>query len=101
MASRPRKVIKPRPAPLGERNKPLLEVVPADPVNLPPHYKQFGEMEPIRVGVMRYGVGVLKAKIDKYISRAEMKNGIQDIDKAIRCAQMLKEYLKGNPDWWR
>lgn len=71
-----------------------------DMVNLPQHYARF-KIEPIRFGVENFGVGVLITKIVKYIMRFDAKNGLEDLLKARRCLDMMIEYVKGNPDWWK
>lgn len=72
----------------------------SDPVVLPAHYARF-KIEPIRFLVENFGPSILVGKIVKYSMRYDAKNGVQDVEKAIRCAEMLREYLKGNPDWWQ
>jgi len=71
-----------------------------DEVNLPSHYARF-KIEPIRFLVENFGPSILVGKIVKYSMRYDGKNGLQDIDKAIRCAQMLRAYVAGDPDWWQ
>lgn len=71
-----------------------------DEVNLPSHYARF-KIEPIRFLVENFGPSILVGKIVKYSMRYDGKNGLQDIDKAIRCAQMLRAYVAGDPDWWK
>jgi len=71
-----------------------------DEVNLPSHYARF-KIEPIRFLVENFGPSILVGKIVKYSMRYDGKNGLQDIDKAIRCAQMLRAFVAGDPDWWQ
>ena len=81
-----------------ERGVPTPE--PGDEVNLPSHYARF-KIEPIRFLVENFGPSILVGKIVKYSMRYDGKNGLQDIDKAIRCAQMLRAYVAGDSDWWQ
>lgn len=70
-------------------------------VVLPPYYKMF-PIEPIRFGVENYGRGVLITKIVKYAMRAPFKEKLErDLAKAKRCLEMLTEFDRGNPDWWK
>lgn len=78
----------------------LQHAAATDPVNFPSHYARL-KFEPIRVGVENYGAGVLITKINKYNSRYDAKNGMEDLQKAMRCQEMLIAFVGGDPDWWR
>jgi hypothetical protein len=57
------------------------------------HYKNF-EIEPIEF-IMANNIGYCEGNIIKYICRHAAKGGIEDIDKVIHYAELLKE-LKYN-----
>lgn len=69
---------------------------------LPDHYRMFA-IEPMRFAVENYGRGVLIKDLVKYVMRAPHKHEDHNIDmeKAKRCLDMLHEFDKGNPDWWK
>jgi hypothetical protein len=77
-----------------------LATATTDPTIQPSHYTDL-EMEPIRVGVLNYGRGILVTKIHKYTARAHNKNGLQDLNKAARCLRMLAKFDAGDADWWK
>lgn len=70
-----------------------------DMVNLPPHYARF-KIEPIRF-IGENKLDWFQGNIVKYALRWDAKNGVQDIDKVIRTAQMYRLYILGDPDWWK
>lgn len=70
-----------------------------DNVNLPHHYARF-KIEPIRF-ICENGLNFFQGNIVKYTLRHDAKNGLEDIKKAIRYAQMYFKFLSGDPDWWR
>ena len=70
-----------------------------DPVSNPEHYKRF-KIDPIRFLVENFGPIILVAKVIKYVMRYDAKNGVQDIDKAMRCLVMLRGYVTGDPSWF-
>lgn len=74
-------------------------VKPADMVNLPPHYARF-PIEPIRF-IGENKLDWFQGNIVKYVCRHDAKNGLEDIAKVIRYAQMYKLFLAGVPDWWK
>lgn len=74
------------------------EVV-SDNVNLPKHYARF-KIEPIRF-ICENGLNFFQGNIVKYTLRHDAKNGLEDIKKAIRYAQMYFKFLSGDPDWWK
>jgi hypothetical protein len=80
----------------GER---MGAAVAGDNVTLPAHYARF-KIEPIRF-ICENGLNFFQGNIVKYTVRHDAKNGVEDIRKAIRYATMYREYLLGNPDWWR
>lgn len=73
--------------------------VGSDMVNLPAHYARF-KIEPIRFLVENYGPCILAGKVIKYTMRYDAKNGMEDLQKAMRCLIMLQKYTAGDPDWW-
>lgn len=70
-----------------------------DMVVLPSHYARF-KIEPIRFLVENFGPVILVGKVVKYTMRYDAKNGMEDLNKASRCLDMLKKYIAGDPDWW-
>lgn len=67
-----------------------------DIVNSPNHYKS-GRLETIEniknsLNETEFK-GYLKGNIIKYVSRAELKNGVEDLEKAIKCIEFLKEEM--------
>lgn len=70
-----------------------------DMVNLPPHYARF-KIEPIRF-IGENKLDWFQGNIVKYSLRWDAKNGVQDIDKVIRTAQMYRLFILGDPDWWK
>lgn len=71
-----------------------------DVVHLPHHYARF-KIEPVRFIVENFGPSFLIGNIIKYVMRFDAKNGDEDLAKAARYLQMLREFLKGNKDWWK
>lgn len=41
-------------------------------------------------------LSMLESAVVKYVSRYKVKNGEEDLDKAIHCIQLLKEFHYGN-----
>lgn len=72
----------------------------SDAVTLPQHYARF-KIEPIRFMVENFGAGVLVSKIIKYTVRYDAKNGLEDLNKAKRCCEMLIKFIEGDEDWWK
>ena len=70
-----------------------------DAVNLPAHYARF-KIEPA-LFVEENNLGFLRGNAIKYMCRWDAKDGLQDLDKAIRCLEMYREKCRGNPDWWK
>ncbi|WP_269929953.1 DUF3310 domain-containing protein [Aminobacter sp. HY435] len=70
-----------------------------DMVNLPPHYARF-KIEPIRF-IGENKLDWFQGNIVKYVCRHDAKNGLEDIAKVIRYANMYDRYLRDDPDWWR
>lgn len=70
-----------------------------DMVNLPPHYARF-KIEPIRF-IGENKLDWFQGNIVKYVCRHDAKNGLEDIAKVIRYANMYDRYLRNDPDWWR
>lgn len=70
-----------------------------DMVNLPAHYARY-VIEPIRF-ICSNKLDFFQGNIVKYVVRHDAKNGIEDIDKVIRYAQMYKRFLMKDPDWWK
>lgn len=77
--------------------------IPAPPkkdnVVMPAHYGHF-KIEPVRFSIEN-GMDPFQFNIIKYTTRHKLKNGVEDIQKVIRYAQMYIKYLEGDPDWWR
>lgn len=73
--------------------------MPADMVNLPPHYARF-KIEPIRF-IGENKLDWFQGNIIKYVTRWDAKNGLEDIAKVIRYANMYHRYIAGDPDWWK
>lgn len=73
--------------------------LPADNVTLPKHYARF-KIEPIRF-ICDNGLNFFQGNIVKYTLRHDAKNGLEDISKAIRYAQMYYKFLSGDTDWWK
>lgn len=60
------------------------------------HYKNL-KIQPIDY-IMENGLGFCEGNIVKYITRYSQKNGVEDIDKVIHYAEILKaSLLKENP----
>jgi hypothetical protein len=77
----------------------LLATAAEDMVHLPKHYARF-KIEPIRF-ICENKLDFFQGNVVKYICRHDAKNGIEDIDKVIRYAQMYKKWLQGDEDWWK
>ena len=69
-----------------------------DNVVLPKHYGNFA-IEPVRFCIENK-LDPFQFNIIKYTVRHRLKNGVEDIEKCIRYAEMYKRYLEGNPNWW-
>lgn len=54
------------------------------------HYKQL-EIEPVEY-CERNGLTGLESSVVKYVTRHGFKNGEEDIDKAIHCLELLKQF---------
>jgi hypothetical protein len=68
-----------------------------DAVTLPPHYTRW-KIEPIyfiEENEMPFWMG----NIIKYVTRADAKNGIEDLRKARRYIEMKIKQLEGDPEW--
>jgi hypothetical protein len=73
-----------------ENKNPLSRQVGGD------HYKNL-KIQPIDY-IMANGLGFCEGNIVKYITRYSQKNGVEDIDKVIHYAEILKaSLLKENP----
>lgn len=70
-----------------------------DNVVLPEHYARF-KIEPIRF-VGENKLDFFQGNIIKYVCRWDAKNGLEDLDKVIRYANMYRRYAEGDPDWWK
>lgn len=53
------------------------------------HYKHFA-IQPAEY-CQRNNLNSLESTVIKYVSRHRFKNGVEDIDKAIHCLELLKE----------
>ena len=60
------------------------------------HYRQFA-IQPIEF-MMANGLNACQCLCLKYLMRYKDKNGVEDIDKAIHCLELLKEIEYGNQD---
>lgn len=70
-----------------------------DMVTLPNHYARY-PIEPIRfIGDNK--LDWFQGNVVKYIVRHDAKNGLEDIRKVIRYAQMYLRFLDGDSDWWK
>lgn len=69
-----------------------------DPIDHPPHYAQY-VMEPIEF-IMTNNLPAWMANAIKYVTRAEAKDGIKDLYKAISYIQMKIRQLEGYERWW-
>ena len=81
---------------IENQQKDSIPIEDHDSVQKPSHYR-FGTLETIEVikGSMptdQY-IGYLKGNIIKYICRAQYKNGKEDLDKAIKYLQWLKDVI--------
>lgn len=70
-----------------------------DAINLPDHYACF-KIEPISF-CQENKLDALQTAVVKYVCRYRLKNGIEDLNKAQRCLDMLIKYEQGDCDWWR
>lgn len=70
-----------------------------DMVSLPAHYARYA-IEPIRF-IGENKLDWFQGNIIKYVTRWDAKNGVQDIRKVRRYAQMYELYILGDPDWWK
>lgn len=72
-----------------------------DLIRHPNHYTWRGVEAIDIVKALTRGAGGLEAYLlgcsIKYMYRYPMKNGAQDLDKAIQCLKMLREFLYGKP----
>jgi hypothetical protein len=64
-----------------------------DPINQPRHYASF-EIEPVEF-VSRNGLDFLRGNAIKYLCRAFLKGGAEDLKKALRYVQMALEHHYG------
>lgn len=75
-----------------------------DKINQPAHYQAHGIIKEQPIDVMRYMMtdeayrGYLVGNIIKYVSRYDLKNGIEDLDKASKYISFLKEDLMREQD---
>lgn len=64
-------------------------------VIVPEHYQKNG-LDLIDIWKLKYSPEefrvIMKAQIDRYVTRYEKKNGIQDLDKATEYIRRLKEW---------
>jgi hypothetical protein len=58
--------------------------------NVSPDYYARYDIEPISF-IMRNNIPYAEGNIIKYVLRHDMKGGVEDIDKAIRYLEMIKE----------
>ena len=58
--------------------------------NVSPDYYARYDIEPISF-IMRNGIPYAEGNVIKYVLRHDMKGGVEDIDKAIRYLEMIKE----------
>lgn len=70
---------------------------PKDNVH-PDHYHRF-PIEPIRF-IVENKLDWFQGNVLKYTCRHDAKNGLEDIDKAVRYLEMYKLYLSGGTNWW-
>ena len=57
------------------------------------HYKDY-DIEPGEYA-QKNGLGYLEGNAIKYISRHTQKGGVEDLDKAIHCLELIKEWVYG------
>ena len=55
----------------------------------PPHYSRW-DVEPVSF-IMRNRIPYAEGNVIKYVMRHDMKGGVEDINKAIRYLEMIKE----------
>ena len=55
----------------------------------PPHYARW-DVEPVSC-IMRNRIPYAEGNVIKYVMRHDMKGGVEDINKAIRYLEMIKE----------
>ena len=67
-----------------------------DPTN-PTYYSRF-KIQPI-VFVRENNLAYWQGNAVKYVCRADAKNGVEDIEKAIDYLLKERAYLKGDPNW--
>lgn len=60
----------------------------------PKHYSRH-KTQPIDSITERYGPGFILGNIEKYISRYDAKNGVEDVKKAKRYCEFLINFLEG------
>ena len=58
--------------------------------NVSPDYYARYDIEPISF-IMRNGIPYAEGNVIKYVLRHDMKGGVEDIDKAIRYLELIKE----------
>lgn len=69
-----------------------------DSIDHPPHYSQY-KMEPIEF-IMTNNLPAWMANVIKYVTRADAKDGVKDLYKAVSYIQMRIRQLQGHPRWW-
>lgn len=57
------------------------------------HYKRF-KIQPTEF-IHRNNIGFIEGNVIKYVCRHKLKNGVEDIDKAIHYLELLKELEYG------
>ena len=57
------------------------------------HYLKM-KFKPYEIGYYN-NLGALETTVIKYVMRHESKNGLEDINKAIHCLELIKEYHYG------
>ena len=68
----------------------MTEKKPSDLQSGGTHYKGFA-IQPAEY-IHKNGIGFLAGAVVKYVTRYKLKNGRQDLEKAIHCLQMMIEY---------
>ena len=83
---------------INHPKKMIEDQAPASAVVTPAHYSRF-PIEPIRF-IEENRLSPLQGKVVKYVCRYDMKNGLEDLYKALRCLELLIRKTEKHPSWW-
>ena len=87
------------PSALADSLATALKGVRPDMVTMPAHYARLA-IEPTHF-IVANKLDWFQGNVIKYTCRTDFKDGIQDMQKAIRYLQMRIKYVQGDPDWWK